>query len=56
MEGQLLPAQARVQAAINTANPKATAARSETTMTRRARGESLTRAPRELSRRAMDAN
>jgi hypothetical protein len=56
MEGQVLPAQARFQAAIETASPKATAARSETRMLRRARGESLTRALREESRRAMEAS
>jgi hypothetical protein len=56
MEGQLLPAQARFQAASMTASPKATAAKNETRMLRRARGESLTRALSELSRRAMVAN
>ena len=46
MEGQLLPAQARFQAAVRTASRTATTARKETRMMRRARGESLTRARR----------
>src|SRR5512143_4078905 len=53
MEGQLLPAHARLQAAASTATPNAIAARNDTRTMRWAREESRTRDASEESRRAM---